>query len=68
MAEKRSVAITVAIIGAAATIIAALIGVYSSKGPSEPNTGAISPKIEHKLRADLLAEIRKDLQGNGVSP
>jgi len=58
MAEKRSIAIIVAVIGAAATIIAALIGVLSPKGPSEPKTGAIVAEIEQKLRANLLAEIR----------
>ncbi len=61
MAEKRSVAITVAIIGAVATIIAASISIYSPRRPSEPKIGAISSDAEQRLRVDLLAEIRKAL-------
>ncbi|MFC1829299.1 hypothetical protein ACFL0O_06785 [Thermodesulfobacteriota bacterium] len=66
MAEKRSIAIIVAVIGATATIIAALIGMYSSKSTTRPANSTISPEFEHKMRAELLAEIRKALNKSPV--
>jgi hypothetical protein len=44
MAEAKTIAITVASIGAAATVIAALIGVYGNKGSHESST---APSTTH---------------------
>ena len=61
MTEKRNPVITVAVIGAMATIIAALIGLYSSMNSGDKNVAINNYEHERKQRAQLIAEIRENI-------